>query len=278
MNSLINGIIGISQKICSSLPQNEHVQKISAIEDQKKKLRTDKIFQKTMVEIQGKLQTEKEQCINALTVLNGSFFQDPSSWLKRRWDTVVKTVNVALNLKIQHQRELQTVLTQLDSLPFSSQEIEEAKSAINTYVRFEKQRDTQQKRLLEIICIESSGNSGVQESLKTELEALKARQKQLCGNYYKDPQGLLHQAWNASRKNLTDKNVLNYDLLERERKAGAAKISALQKQIDASSSLPGKSIEDLTNEEIQLQLKTLEEAQAKETALIEYEASQSRFL
>jgi len=261
-------ISSFANKIYSQFPQNEHAAKVTEIDSELQGLTaaltdtTSDIFKNKIVKTKKELNSDKETCLSALTRLNGEFFQDPRSTLKKAWDNVVISIKEALELKIEFRNELEAVTTQLKSRT-SNETTQKAEVAIDSYTRLEKKRDSVETRLNEIISVE-----------KTDLvappseDALRQRQKELCGNYYQDPSSLLDKAWKKYQKALTDSHanapeLLNtYNLLENERKHTEILLKRLGSIAPAT-----RGLEVLTIHSINEEIASLKKEKTNEEAL-----------
>jgi hypothetical protein len=268
----------LSRAVCSYLPQNIHAQKAlemqTQINDLKQALndKTSSTFQSKIEESKRGLAAEKEVCQNGLNVLNGAFYKDPSSWLNRKWKAAAEAVNAAIGSPMKKRADLTKVSLLLDAAP-ASQAVSDAKSAIESFLRLEKQRDGHQKRLLEIISIEKADSLTTTPSLKSQLHTLQARQKELCGTHYQDPNSVLHKSWKSYKEAVArgkfNAEFLLHDhkVLELEQKTNAAQIIALQKQIATAAAPVKKRIQKIAEKEIRSQVKDLKAKRATEVSL-----------
>lgn len=267
MTSLISGF---ANKLYSQFPQNEHTANSARIEAQVQGLTaaltdsTSKIFKSKINETKNELNLEKESCLNSLIRLNGEFFQDPKSSLKKAWDRVVTNVQEALQLKIEFRHELENVTKALESKP-KDEIVEKAQDAVGIYTSLEKKRDNIEVRLNEIIATEKTDAIAPPSE-----DTLRARQKELCGNYYQDPNCLLDKAWKAYQNALTQNDtsapdlLKQYNLLENERKNNAMILQRLNSIAPAPAE---RSIEALTISSIQAQVNVLKQEGINEAAL-----------
>jgi hypothetical protein len=262
-----------AKSLCARLPQNVTQQALQtqAQIDALKLALTDKTsstFQNKMEESKSKLAAEKESCQNALNVLNGAFYKDPSSWLNRRWKAATEAVNAALGFSMKRRTDLAKATSLLDAA-VPSEAVSKAKAEIQSFLILEKQRDAHQTRLLEIISIEKGASSSA-PSLESQLKTLQTRQKELCGNRYQDPNSLLHKSWKVYKEALAkgrsnaESLLQGHKVLEREQKTNVAQIIALQKQIKIAATPIEKGIQKVTEEEIRVQIKDLTTKKATE--------------
>lgn len=267
MTSFISSFTDI---IYSQFPQNEHTAKVAEIDSEIQGLTTaltnttSVIYKNKIVETKVKLISEKETCLSTLTRLNGEFFQDPRSTLKKAWDNVVTSVQEALKLKVESREQLQHISTQLKSVPVD-ETIEKAESSIYYYTHLEKTRNNAETRLNEIINVEKAD---LIDPLSENV--LRQRQKELCGNYYQDPNSLLDKAWKAYQEALSENSdsvcapalLEKYNLLEKERKH----TEILLKRFN-SAARTDRGIEAFTNETINAEITTLMKERINESAL-----------
>ncbi len=265
----------IKNYACSALPQNVHAHNVSKIEtelqelqgalDDNKLNKTNSIFQKKIAEKKEELSAEKKRCSEALVRLNGSFYQDPASSLKKAWDTVVANVYAALSIQVEFRHELDNISNELDTKS-ETETIKSAKSSIEIYKKLEEKRDRSEARLHEIIGIERSEVVPIPISdpvLINKQNTLLARQKKLSGNYYQDPSCLLDQKWKeyqtaASANHSDAADILDaYNLLENERKSIDAELSVIQKQLLIPVATVEKSYAALTTQSIESQITAL---------------------
>src|SRR5450631_4131940 len=135
MSSYFSSIVSsIGNSIYSLLPQNEHSKQAAQLESHLLELQTalnDKTsdaFNRVLIDTSAQLKTEKTKCERQLQRLNGSFFQDPKSSLKKAWDTLSNEIFNALGTSIQNRSELEPISQQLQDENFTK-----AKSAIQIY-------------------------------------------------------------------------------------------------------------------------------------------------
>lgn len=267
MTSLLSAI---SNKIYAQFPQNEHTTNASKIGTQIQELTdasadtSSAVFKNKFADTKNKLTEEKETCVNALIRLNGEFFQDPASALKKAWDVVVKCVHETLNKNIENRSELEGFEHELNTQP-QTDAIETASRSIGAYKMLETRRDKVEARLNEILSSEKA-----EPEAGLSRDALKNRQQELCGNYYADPNGQLDQAWKKYQAALSSNDgsahaLLNaYNRLETERKNNEI---LLQRLDSIAPALPERTLEALTTQLIQNQIAQLKKDQESELAL-----------
>lgn len=190
---------------------------------------TSKIFQKELTETTRGLEVKKKECEETLKTLNGLFYQDQKSLLKQAWDKMVNFVNITLGITIGTRNELDNI----------KRDLRDSKGAVDLYLKLETLRDSIQTRLLQIVAaLKTKPTAALFEKTRTEqVEQLQARQKELCGNYYEDPQSLLDQAWriyqSAIQANDSNAGQLfnTFNRLDVERRSNDAKLFSLEQQI-----------------------------------------------
>lgn len=272
---------GLTKKLSSVLPRNSHARKVNELEDRLgffyKTLieKTSESFQAFVSETIACLLKAKEQCLARLRALNGEFFQDPQSLLKKAWDSIVSLIDLILGKKIETRDQLKQVTATLKGqAELKGEEIKPALAAIKEYTALEKERNSCIEQLKNIASTEKMGPSGLSlaGALFKEKETLVQRQKELCGCYYEDPAGLLAQAW-REYKNAADAgrseaiiHLENYNNLEKERNAINAKLFILDQQISAPL-MTDRSIEALTTASIEEKMESLEKLKAEEAGL-----------
>ncbi|MBS0604656.1 MAG: hypothetical protein JSS60_06435 [Verrucomicrobia bacterium] len=261
----------LGQKLYSILPQNEHTRQLSKIEQEQTLLRTalttksGETFQKTITQTSDALQAERQKCSTALERMNGSFYQDPKSLLKKAWDRIVEHVKNALSIDVTERGQLDGLSSHLDSLA-STPEREQAKSAIKNYISTEQKRDRIQAQMTQIVSSQKTGPKATElnTSLLTERKTLENRQKELCGSYFQDPDSLLDKAWKSCER---DPALLDaYQQLDSERKSIETRLISINHQLSIPAS-SDRTIEVLSLESMTAQLQALEETKSKATNL-----------
>ena len=180
-------------KIQKKEMKESHKEVESKIEKFKNALhnKTSETFQELKNQTALVLQKEKQECIDALAKLNGTFYEDPFSQLKQAWDLLVETLFSLFHIEIKTREEINGL-----SLPGAT-------GVIQNYLGLEKTRDQIEKSLQKIISIEkaSDGNHSIEDDLREEKNRLLRRKEELCGSYCN---GLLDTAWknykNASQE------------------------------------------------------------------------------
>ncbi|GEM_PF-6661703 len=274
MSSWLPSISNISNKIYSQFPQNAHTIKASELETQIQQLtgglsdKSSDIFKERIIDTKktfAEKAGEKETCLTTLAQLNGYFFQDPRSALKKAWEIAVRCVKTALNENLTEHKELDVFADKLEKQP-QTPEVETASRSIIGYKMLEKSRDKAQSRLKEILAVEKADDAS------RSLDALKKRQRELCGNYYGDRNGLLDKAWREYKDALNDPHLASsaqlflnaYNLLETERKNNEVLLKRLN---SITPEVANHTIETLTMQSIQTQIDQLKEDKEKELAL-----------
>lgn len=262
----------------SLLPQNTQVQRKLEIESEVKTLqaalqnKSGEVFKKIISEageqFQKDLQIEKEKCLQSLARLNGDFFQDPNSQLKKAWDVIVKLMS-SMGIKIEKRNGLDTYEEQLKQM--DGNRAPAALLAIKEYKELEAKRNSMVKWLETIISTEKTHSKTLQTTLESAKQNLQKRQKVLCGSYYQDPNGKLDKAWKAYTIMLSTGDASASDLLEKfnkldnRRKSNDAKLVEIEKQIHIAAD-PTRTIEILAVDVIKEQIKELEEEKNKESS------------
>ncbi len=262
----------------SLLPQNAQIQRKFEIESQVEKLQTalqnksGDAFKKIISEVSNKicegLELEKQKCMDSLARLNGNFFQDPNSGLKKAWDTIVKEMKT-MGIEIEKRDQLDTWEEKLKEMGGNRAPV--ALLAIKKYKALETKRDAMATWLETIISTEKTNSKTLQITLESSKQNLEERQKVLCGNYYQDPKGKLDIAWKAYTTGLSSGDNSATDCLEKfnnldnERKKNEAKLFEIKKQI-AIAADPTRTIEALAEAGIEEEIKELEEAKNKESS------------
>ncbi len=266
--------------ISSLLPQNEHTANVSRIEAKITKLKlalgdhSSGVFTAKIEKKIAKLETEKKVCEERLAELNGSYYQDPASLLKKAWDSIVDTIDTTFNVRIKTREELDSAperifenlnaITDRDKFNTKSVVYSNTTIAITDYIKLEEERDAIQAQIKKIVVTQKT-EPKFEKTLSDQLKALEARQKELCGEYYQDPRGLLDQKWRASQAGNSDASA-EFFTLETERKSNEAKIFALREQISAGV-ISGRDIEAVTAESIDKKVVELEKKKLEESAL-----------
>ncbi len=271
----------LGKTACTLLPQNESALRVAEIEDEISELTqalndpANVKFQKILVERQKQINAERQHCEKRLVHLNGNFYQDPESSLKQNWDNAVEKSERATGSQLQFREQLEPVFTELKNSPNKDEKnVISATLAIDKYSRLEKKRNQIEKRLKEIVAIEKSGPLGAafQASLIKEKSDLQQRQKELCGSYYSDHNGLLHKAWHTSQQAAIQGNpdapslLEKFNQLETERRRNDARLYTLDQYISVMAS-PDRSVEALTKCAIAENVKVLESEKADEEPL-----------
>lgn len=261
----------VSSAASSYLPQNDHAKKVAQINQRITTLHkalaenSNDSYKTCTNETQEKLKEQKQKIESDLVNLNGAYYQDPISLLKKAWDTVLNTTNDALGKQPKARCELTPLQNELKAATDQSNpKIQSALTAIDKYVGLEKDRDNFKTQLNTIISIQktSPNISSENDPLLLEKNKLLQDQKELCGNYYQDPNGLLDKAWKAYQKAVDsgspDANTLlnTYKKLERKRKTIETRLLALEEQISITPH-KDRSIQTLTIASINKEIEEL---------------------
>jgi hypothetical protein len=234
----------VSYFLTNLLPQSSHVEKIANLAakdpfaEKSLSKKMDEIFRSKVSEIATRLQKDKQQCIKYLDCMNGSYYQDPHSVLKKSWDKLVKAVQKAIGIQVDREDRLDTLLAQLDIAPNEAKK--SARQSIEKYKEIEQKRDDCQSWLNQIFGTEKAAlnlEKGVKINLEEQLKAhkgcLKQNYQKLCGNYFGDPNGLLDQAWQKYQAALTQdptdtSSITDYKNLEVNRKKTEAQLHEIE--------------------------------------------------
>ncbi len=172
---------------------------------------------------------------------------------------------------MQSRDEIEPILNHQLKNPENTEK-EQARSAISKFILLEKARNDKQKQLDQIIATQKTGSLPLQDDFNAKKHILETRQQELCGNYFKDPNGLLDQAWSkyvqAEANSSTDANSLleAFTKLDEERKQIDAQLFKINQHLMISPS-PERSFEKLTEVAISKEIKTLTELKTHETDL-----------
>ena len=262
--SLSSATSYMSNAIKSRLPKNDHTKKAAELSQEIQSLessltdKTGEVFQKKITETTSTIQKEKEKCIAALNGLNGSYYQDPNSSLKRIWDKVVETVNDAIGYKVERKEQLEEVSNQLKVDENEAKKTAQGK--IDQFKRVEKLRNDRQNQLNQILSTEkAAANPEDKLKIKTQKEALLKQHRELCGNYYGDRNGKLDQAWQKQ-------DLAAYQKLETQRKQIEAQLHTIDQQLSIPATTD-RTYEVLTTESINKQITELKNIQKNESDL-----------
>ncbi len=257
----------VSNAIKSRLPKNDHTKKAAELSQEIQSLEsslTDKtgtVFQNKVSKTLSTLKTEKEKCVTALNGLNGSYYQDPQSSLKRIWDKVVQTVDTAIGYKVERTEQLDEVSAKLKVDQNEAKTTAQGK--IDQFKRVEKLRNDRQQQLNKILGTEKTAPK-LEEELKAQKEQLQQKHRELCGNYFGDTNGKLDQAW---RKYKNGQDTLDaYKKLETERKQIEAQLFTIDQHL-AVPATTDRTYEVLTSESITKQVEELKKVQKTESDL-----------
>jgi hypothetical protein len=273
MTSYFSNLAKISGSLSAWLPQNDHAKKADALAQKIQSLeqslsdKTGQVFQSKVSETTTAIQEEKQKCIQDLDRMNGSYYQDPKSTLKMAWDRLVNAVEIAIGFKVERADQLDAVSVQLDVDPNEAKKT--AKEKIDHFKVIEQKRDKRQNRLNQIIGLEKTA-SNVEDDLKLRKELLKQKHRELCGNYFADPNGELHKAWEKYQTTLaegsTGENSLKeYQQLDEYRKQIEAELYHIDTQLLIPAST--RTYEILTIDSIAQEINRLKEIQKTESSL-----------
>ncbi len=262
-NLSLPSLSSINQSIKNWLPKNGHTRQASSLSQEVSSLEqslTDKtgtVFQSKVAETIQILGQQKTKCLNELNRMNGNYYQDPNSGLKKAWDKVVECSMKALNIKVDRLEQLPEIRSQLETTP-ETEEKTEAKRKISFYHAIETKRNARKAQLEIIIATEKASLPNFQEQLKQKKEALIKEHKDLCGNYFGDSNGKLDQAWRryetAINHGSTGENSLRaYEALEERRKVIESELHMVDEQLSIPSN-PHRTIETMTTESIAKQI------------------------
>lgn len=207
--------------IKSSFPQNEHAKQAAQLSQEISTLRvalqdkTSGVFQSKLTETTTLLQSEKQKCIDDLLRMNGSYYQDPKSTLKKAWDNLVETSRAA-GVHITGKDNLEEARKKLEEIP-------QAKAAIDIYFRIDEIRKRRETHLNSIIATEKA-STDLEDQLKRTKSLLEQKHRELCGDYFADPKGKLHQAWSNDFSG-------EYLKLEEQRKQIEAELHEIDRQL-----------------------------------------------
>lgn len=217
-------ILNAGHSLINLLSHNEHTEKAADLNEKCTEIqtalqnKTSYIFQVKLNEVIQLFNTIKQKCIETILSLNGSYYQDPRSILKKQWDSLVEQTN-ALGISLQSRSQLDAVRSQLEANGNT-----DVVEAIDTFYEHEKTRDRTEKKLERVIGIEKASIVDIETNLKAEKASLNSRHLKLCGHYFQDPNGLLDQAWvklqEAKHNGSSDVSSFtdNFNQLEDERK------------------------------------------------------------
>ncbi len=246
MSSIVNYFGDLGRSIINRLlPTNKLTQKIAELDLEIKKLekslndKTSDVFHKKVQEMINLLASEKQKCETELLQLNGAYYEDPKSLLKKAWDELVERVQIALGIHVNDRSQLDQVLLDLNTLHPDARQ--EAIQAISTYLKLEKKRDGLQEKLEQIIASQKTGSLPLQEIFLREKQKLENRHIELCGHYFKDPNGLLDQTWSKYVQAQTNGSseapslLEQFNQLEEERKQTEGKLFIVNQHLNVSA-------------------------------------------
>jgi hypothetical protein len=258
-----------STAVTSRLPQNEHVKKAEGLKNQIVILqqalgdKASAAFQQKLAETINYEKNEKTKCIEALTKLNGAYYQDPDSELKKGWDNLVKAVRDA-GLNVERLDQLEEITKKLESS--TNEKAATAQNKIISYQTLNETRNQWQRQLTKILGEEKAESAALENQLKVKKEQLQQRHRELCGNYFGDSRGKLDQAWQKYQTEGTEIALNAYKALETERKKTEAELWEIDQELTISVSAD-RTFEVLTTNKIQAELVKLDELQKREANL-----------
>ncbi len=201
------------------------------------------------------LNEKKQECEDDLRRLNGDYYQDPKSLLKQTWDKLVQKIHNVLGIHVKSDQQLAQVITQLDSS--SSPDADGAKRSITGFNLLKAKRDKIQTDLNTILATERASKADYDSTLIVTRQNLEQRYLTLCGLYFQDPKGQLHQAWNlwktAEASKASDTGILkaDYEQLNDERQQIEAQLYRIHQRLTLA---PTKSYSDLATDLISAQI------------------------
>jgi hypothetical protein len=264
----------ITGSLAAWLPQNEHSKKAAELTQEIQSLtqsltdKTGQVFQSKVSDTMRTIQEQKQKCLDDLHRMNGSFYQDPQSTLKKAWDKLVESVCAAIGFHMERADQLDTVSAQLSTDSNDAKKF--AKTRIDAFKGIEKKRDTRQSQLNLILSTEKAA-SNPKENLEMKRDLLKQKHKELCGNYFGDPNGTLDQAWQKYQTALAygsthELSLAAYQELETYRKQTEAELYDIEQQLAIPASTT-RTYEVLTTESITKEVEELKKIQQSESDL-----------
>ena len=213
-------------------------------------IKTGGTFSKYIDKAQNQLGLDRQEAANRLLELNGAYYKDPLSLLKRAWDAAVKAIEELFgSVVIQTRKDLEEKHNNFQS----SNRIKEAQ-LIEAYFNLETERNTCRETLKETI--------GTQA--KSSVTILAQKKQELCGAFYGDSNGQLDKAWKKYTAALgtsdpnAEKLLKAYEGLEKKRKVIDIELSILEEQTNPSSDFSKRSVEVLAEDAIRERLKEIE--------------------
>ncbi len=274
-----------AERLATWLPQNEHSKKAASLTQEIQSLeqsltdKTGQVFKGKVSNTIHAIQEEKQKCVEALTRMNGSYYQDPNSTLKKAWDKLVEAVYAAIGFNVKRADQFDAIFDQLNLDPdalFDQLGIDVdpndkkafAKTKIDGFKAIVAKRDARQNQLNQILSTEKAALN-FEEDLKLRKELLKQKYQELCGDYFGDWNGQLDQAWRkyqtAIARGLTGEDTLvAYQGLDTYRKQIEAELYDIEQQLSIPASTT-RTYEVLTTESITQEiqeLKTMQQAEA----------------
>jgi hypothetical protein len=272
--SKIPSLSAMTESLAAWLPQNEHAKKADNLAEDIRSLeeslinKTGQVFQNKVSHTIVAIQEAKQKCIDDLLRMNGSYYQDPKSTLKTAWDKLVQAVHTAIGVNVERSDQLDTVSAELDVDPNEAKEI--AKKKIDHFKTIEKKRDARQNQLNQILSTEKAALNP-EENLRLKQDLLKQRYQELCGSYFGDPNGQLHQAWTKYQTALahgsTGENSLDsYQKLDAYRRQIESELYSIDQQLLIPAST-ARTYEVLTTEQMTQEVEALKKIQKTESDL-----------
>jgi hypothetical protein len=249
--------------ITSRLPNiTQHAKKHDAITKEIQALqqalndKTGVVFKQKVAQTVESVKNEKKELVRILNRMNGTYYQDSTSPLKKAWDklvTMVKTVGS----DVERLEQLTPISTQLNAAT-ATPATEAAKKAIHNYGVIEKKRNELQAKLEKTIGIQKAdGRLEVDLLLEVEQKKLEKRHQELCGDYFN---GELDRAWRQAQVDPT--TLTAYQTLEAERKHIEAELYEIRHERLIPAAPAGNTYQDITVARINAQLTKLNELQA----------------
>jgi hypothetical protein len=265
----------VGSSLASLLPQNQHVQKAKELGKEIQSLthsltdKTGPVFKGKVTETTTLIQTEKSKCIDDLFRMNGAYYQDPKSTLKKAWDRVATTVHTALGIRTERRDQLTDISVQLKAAP-PTKEMKTAERAITSYTNIEKKRDLRQEQLNKIVSTEKGSEKKDEEFVKRK-QLLQEKRRKLCGDYFGDKNGELDKAWTKYQTAIANSSsgvdeLANYTQLEEYRKCVEAELFNIDQQLSLLAS-KDRTYETLTTDSIQKQIAVLRNRHMSESNL-----------
>lgn len=212
INNKIHDLISVEQNK-SLISLREETKQLRSALSQK----TGETFENYLIQAKEQIDQKHKMYKARLLELNGAYYQDPLSLLKRAWDAAVRAIASLLGGATTTREKLEEQNKAL--LGTNRTEIA---NPIDEYFKLEKERNACIELLQQTLFL----RQGSLDKRKNELEA---RQLELCGHYYADPKGLLDQAWRCYSAAGQETELKTYQQLDQERQWIEIQLSILQK-------------------------------------------------